>query len=87
MKNYLSFGGGVNSVALYLYLLDQKIEFEAVFVDHGTDWPETYKYVDMFKNKYPLTVLKPKGGTLYDYCVEKRMVPAIYSRWCTRQIS
>lgn len=85
MKNYLSFGGGVNSVALYLYLLDQKIEFEAVFVDHGTDWPETYEYVDMFKKKYPLTVLKPKEGTLYNYCAEKRMVPAIYPRWCTRQ--
>jgi len=54
MKNYLSFGGGVNSVALYLYLLDQKVEFEAVFVDHGTDWPETYDYVEMFKKKYPL---------------------------------
>jgi len=86
MKNYLSFGGGVNSVALYLYLLDQKIEFEAIFVDHGTDWPETYEYVEMFKKKYPLTVLKPDAGgysTLYDYSMHYRIAPSIKVRWCT----
>ena len=49
MKNYLSFGGGVNSVAMMLLLLDQKQEFESIFVDHGTDWPETYEYFDMFQ--------------------------------------
>ncbi|RLC23031.1 MAG: hypothetical protein DRH93_08360 [Deltaproteobacteria bacterium] len=49
MKNYLSFGGGVNSVAMMLLLLDQKAEFEAIFVDHETDWPETYEYFDMFQ--------------------------------------
>lgn len=91
MKNYLSFGGGVNSVAMMLLLLDEDIEFEAVFVDHGTDWPETYEYFEMFqgwlekKGYKKITVLKPKEGTLYDYCYEKSMVPCIYPRWCTRQ--
>ena len=88
MKNYLSFGGGVNSVAMYLYLMDQGMEpgdpdkgFEAVFVDHGTDWPETYEYVDMFKEKYPLTVLKPnqrgsrpKGNYDILYVVRKNLL-------------
>jgi hypothetical protein len=86
MKNYLSFGGGVNSVALYLYLLDNNIVFEAVFVDHGTDWPETYEYVKMFKDKYPLTVLKPdvQGyNNLYNYCWFKEWVPSPMRRWCT----
>ena len=98
MKNYLSFGGGVNSVAMYLLLMDQGMEpgdpdkgFEAVFVDHGTDWPETYEYVEMFKSKYSLTVLKPDVGTiegnsfdnLYDYCWENRWVPSFMRRWCT----
>ena len=46
-KNYLSFGGGVNSVALMLWLIEHDIEFEAVFADHGGDYPETYEYVDM----------------------------------------
>jgi len=86
MKNYLSFGGGVNSVAMYLYLMDQGVDFEAVFVDHGTDWPETYDYVDMFKEKYPLTILKPEyqgHSNLYDYSWFRRMVPSRYPRWCT----
>ena len=86
MKNYLSFGGGVNSVALYLHLLDNNVKFEAVFVDHGTDWPETYEYVEMFKEKYPLTVLKPaiQGyDDLYNYCWHKEWVPSPLRRWCT----
>jgi len=86
MKNYLSFGGGVNSVALYLYLLDNNIDFEAVFVDHGTDWPETYEYVEMFRKKYPLTILKPNVtgyDNLYEYCWHYSMVPSFKFRWCT----
>ncbi|HEA67787.1 MAG TPA: hypothetical protein ENI07_13335 [Desulfobacterales bacterium] len=86
MKNYLSFGGGVNSVAMYLYMLDEGMEFEAVFVDHGTDWPETYEYVEMFKQLYPLTVLKPdvQGfSNLYEYSWHYRMVPSFIRRWCT----
>ena len=70
MRNYLSFGGGVNSVAMHLYLLEHGKEhgigdFEAVFVDHGTDWPETYEYLNMFQDRLkkrghkPVTVLKP----------------------------
>ena len=105
MRNYLSFGGGVNSVAMYLMLVSQGWEpgnsekgFEAVFVDHGTDWPETYEYVDMFKKSYPLTVLKPaqrgsrpKGNydTIYDNLYEHswaiKMFPSRVSRWCTHK--
>lgn len=90
MKNYLSFGGGVNSVALHLYLLDQGWDFEAVFVNHGTDWPETYEYFDMFQEWLdkeglkPITVLNPKEGNLYEYCWKYKMVPARWPRWCTR---
>ena len=93
MKNYLSFGGGVNSVAMYLLLLDQGMVpgdpdkgFEAVFVDHGTDWPETYEYVEMFKSRYPMTVLKPDEqgcSTLYDYCEKFKILPSRINRWCT----
>ena len=80
MKNYLSFGGGVNSVALYLHMLASGVKFEAIFVDHGADWPETYAYVNNFSEKYPLTILKAsltrkKSGetftSLIDYCRQK----------------
>jgi len=94
MKNYLSFGGGVNSVALHLMLLDQKVEFESVFVDHGTDWPETYEYLKMFqkwlkKNGHDqITVLNTgyQGEkNLYDYSYVHKMVPSQMVRWCSNR--
>jgi len=92
MRNYLSFGGGVNSVALYLHLVNQGVDFEAVFVDHGTDWPETYEYLDMFqdfiaKRGWPsITVLRPFVQTqdnLYDFCWQQKSIPSFMHRWCT----
>lgn len=92
MKHYLSFGGGVNSVALYLFMEQLGIDFEAVFVDHGGDWPETYEYVDYFiSTGRPLTVLKPSVNTIekivfdsiVDYCAHRKVVPSRSSRWCT----
>jgi 3'-phosphoadenosine 5'-phosphosulfate sulfotransferase (PAPS reductase)/FAD synthetase len=92
MNTYLSFGGGVNSVAMYLYLADQGADFEAVFVDHGCDWPETYQYFAGFQwwlkaNGYrPITILRPSvqgSSNLYDHCMKHKMVPSFMSRWCT----
>lgn len=99
MRNYLSFGGGVNSVALYLLLMEQGLEpgnaetgFEAVYVDHGCDWPETLEYVEMFKARFPLTIIYPeyKRGekqvfnNLYDYCMFRNLIPLRQNRWCTK---
>lgn len=88
-KNYLSFGGGVNSVALMLWLIEHDIEFEAVFADHGGDYPETYEYVDMLIAKgYEITVLKPRYNIrgedrdLYGEFYEYKVCPG-HHRWCT----
>ncbi|MGX9727862.1 MAG: hypothetical protein ACTFAK_11240 [Candidatus Electronema sp. VV] len=92
MKNYLSFGGGVNSVALYLLMEQLGMDFEAVFVNHGGDWPETYQYLDYFiATGRPVVVLKPDVRTveklhfdsLVDYCEHRQVVPSRSSRWCT----
>ena len=100
MRNYLSFGGGVNSVAMMLMLLDQGVEFEAIFADHETDWPETYDYLEMFQGwlkdhgRKQITVLKAhhkiiKTGevfdSLYDFCLSRKMVPSFMNRWCTHK--
>ena len=94
MKSYLSFGGGVNSVAMLLMLHEQKQDFEAVFVNHGTDWPETYEYLEMLqgwlekKGLPKITVLKPMVtgfDNLYDYCWHYKMVPSFMFRWCTEK--
>ncbi len=89
-KNYLSFGGGVNSVALMLWLIDHGIEFEAVFSNHGGDYPETYDYLNMLLDRgYPITVLDARRNVrgklvdLYGECHEYKMIPSPYRRWCT----
>jgi hypothetical protein len=87
MKNYLSMGFGVNSVALYLLMQDLDMEFEAVFINHGGDYPETYAYADYFiASGRPVTVLKPSAGgcdNLYDYCINHGVMPLRMRRWCT----
>ena len=85
IKNYLSYGAGVNSEALRLLLIDQGIEFEAVYVDHGCDWPETR---ELAKTIPSLTIIRPKVegfSDLYEYCVHYRIVPSLMpgGRFCT----
>jgi 3'-phosphoadenosine 5'-phosphosulfate sulfotransferase (PAPS reductase)/FAD synthetase len=88
--NYLSFGGGVDSTALMLLLLDKNIKFETVFVDHETDYPETYEYVEYLKEKgFKITSIKPsvswKGtfSSVYDYFYFHKSIPLIPFRICT----
>lgn len=92
MRHYLSFGAGVNSVALYLLMVEQGYEFEAVFSDTGCEWPETYHYLAMFQwwtkanGLRSVTVLKPKmQGTqgLIEHAEKYAMVPSFMNRWCT----
>lgn len=94
MRNYLSFGGGVNSVALHLHLIDLGVDFESVFVDHGTDWPETYEYVASFqewltdRGHKRISIIKPTyegHSDLYNYCWFRKMLPSIFPRWCTNR--
>lgn len=92
MHEYMSYGGGVNSVAMYLQFVELEKEFEPVFVNHGTDWPETYEYFDMFsewidkKGYRHITVLHPNVtgyNNLLEYCMHYKIVPSIMYRWCT----
>ena len=87
MKNYLSFGAGVNSTALMLLLLDEDIEFEAVYVDPGTEKPETYDYLEYLQGQgYKFTWIKPvvEGeNNLYDYLMKWKILPSVFVRCCT----
>jgi hypothetical protein len=93
MKHYLSFGGGVNSVALHLLLLDKGIEFETIFSDHGGDLPETYAYFEMFqewlmeRGHRPIQVITPnveEFTDIYEYYWHKKRLPSIFQRDCTK---
>lgn len=90
MKKYLSHGAGVNSMALMLLLIDDDIEFEAVFSDTGCEKPETYEYLDFLDREgYEITRIIPqykeKGviyNKLYDYFWSWRGIPILHRREC-----
>lgn len=91
----LSFGAGVNSVALVILLVNEGWRAPILFSDTGTEWPDTYAYLATFSTwlaSYDLaiTVLGAewRGGgkeqlSLIDYCRHYRALPLPASRWCT----
>ena len=89
-RHVLSFGGGVNSVALMVLLFQQGLPLdEAVFADTGGEVPETYEYLKVAR-KYlaargvGLTVLCKKGDSLYDTAWRRQVFPSAIWRWSTR---
>ena len=84
---YLSFGGGVNSTALLIYLEEKGEDFETIFVNHGGDWPETYKYVEYLREQgYEITEIIPNEAgcrTIIEYCYHYHIIPGIQRRFCT----
>lgn len=91
MKNYLSFGGGVNSVAMMLLFHELEIEHEALYV-WMPDHPKTHDYLMLLEYRgYNIKTIFADCGTvegdryhnLYDYCWHRRRLPLIKQRWCT----
>jgi hypothetical protein len=87
----LSLGGGVNSVALLVWLLEKgKPLDEVVFADTGAEVPETYQYLPVVREvlrprPIPLTVLqKAEGRDLYATAWRRRVIPSAVWRWSTR---
>lgn len=88
MKQYLSFGGGVNSTALLLLLTERGEEFETVFVNHGGDYPETYEYVDYLRDEgFEIIEIIPPAycgcTTIEEYIYKYKFIPGRFARWCT----
>ncbi|MGI0080839.1 MAG: phosphoadenosine phosphosulfate reductase family protein [Nitrososphaerales archaeon] len=86
----LSYGGGVNTTALMVYLIQNNAPLdEAVFADTGSELPETYQNVRMaesyLKKFYiPFRTVKSNTGTLYETCKRRRVIPSKIWRWSTR---
>ena len=87
----LSYGGGVNSVALMLLLMKQGEPLdEVVFADTGAEVPETYEHIEIAKkhlerHDIPFTTLsKRPGRDLYSTCWRRRVTPSAIWRWSTR---
>lgn len=80
MNFYLSYGAGVGSEALRLWLLENNWPHEAVYIDHGCDWPETKEFVKTISN---LTIIKPNVegfDNLFDYCWHWKITPIIQGK-------
>ena len=90
IRHVLSFGGGVNSVALMVVLLREGLPFdEAVFADTGGEVPETYQYLETARqyladHEVPLTVVSKRGCSLYETAWDRRVFPSVIWRWSTR---
>jgi len=86
----LSYGGGVNTSALMVLLVQKKMPFDvAVFADTVAELPETYSYLKVArdyldKNGVELKVVRSKTGSLYDTCKRRGVVPSKIWRWSTR---
>lgn len=79
----VSYGGGVNSVAMLLLMIDQGIEFQhVIFSDTKGEKPGTYDYNAMFsdylKEKgHPGITRISRSGSLYDDCMKQKRLPGI----------
>jgi len=92
-KYIVSYGGGVNSTAMVIFLVKNKFPLDyVVFSDTGDEMPETYeylKYIEKFLSKYkiPFKIVKVRhGDSLSDRCLRRRVIPSQMWRWCTRDM-
>ena len=90
IRHVLSFGGGVNSVALMVLLLREELPIdEVVFADTGGEVPETYEYLEIAKEYFaehgiPFTTVSKRGDSLYDTSWRRQVFPSAIWRWSTR---
>lgn len=92
-KYVLSYGAGVNSTALALFLIENRFPLDYVlFADTGGEMPETYEYLKIFekylkrKNVIFKHVRVRNNDTLYDRCMRRKVIPSQTWRWCTRDL-
>ncbi|MCJ7456972.1 phosphoadenosine phosphosulfate reductase family protein [Candidatus Bathyarchaeota archaeon] len=86
----LSYGAGVNSTALMIYLMQKKVRVDGVvFSDTGGEMPETYRYLSVAdeylkKHDVPVKTVRSMNTPLFDNCARRQVIPSQIWRWCTR---
>lgn len=87
--NVLSYGGGVNSTALILLLIQKKIKIDLIiYADVGSEHPETDKFINYFKKwckskKLTFVTVRSHLGNIYDYYHRNNIIPYRMFRSCT----
>lgn len=93
----ISFGCGVNSVAMLIILVEEGWRGPIVFSDTLGEHPDTYCYLEYFEREYlgrhglEVTRLVPGSGYhskqasvgLEEYCLRKGIIPLLAVRWCS----
>jgi 3'-phosphoadenosine 5'-phosphosulfate sulfotransferase (PAPS reductase)/FAD synthetase len=79
--------GGKDSAAMSLWLTEQGIEHERVFVDTGWEHPLTYDYIadELPRAIGSITTLQPPRG-MADLIEGKSMFPSRIIRYCTSEL-
>ena len=90
MKNatvVASVSGGKDSAAMSLWLTENGIEHERVFMDTGWEHDATYEYLagPLAAKLGPITTLMPPMG-MADLCRKKGMFPSRVRRFCTQEL-
>ena len=76
---YLAFSAGKDSQALYHIAELAKVKFDAHMNLTSVDPPEVIRFV---KQAYPeVDLIKPKKS-IYQYAIEKQILPTMRVRWC-----
>ena len=90
LKYVLSYGGGVNSSALYFYIVkEKKLPLDLViFADTGEESPDTMKSVEEMrlqckKDKIRFEIVRSPYGRLVDYYTKNKTIPSMMKRDCT----
>jgi len=91
-KYVVSYGGGVNSTAMIVWLVNNKRPIDyVVFSDTRNEVPETYQYITQHIKPYLkkhgipfVTVYNYSKISLYSRCIIRKVFPDMYKRWCTR---
>jgi len=93
----ISFGGGVNSVAMTIMLAERGWRGPIVFADTGCEKPETYCHIDYFEKEFleprSLKITRLEPGSEYHcnmsqvpldiYCKTAGVIPLMAVRWCS----
>lgn len=95
----ISFGAGVNSVAMTIMLVEDGWRGPIVFADTGGEHPDTYCYIEYFEREYlkphDMVITRLMPGSEYhnkkaqlpleEYCLQVGIIPLLAVRWCSAE--
>jgi 3'-phosphoadenosine 5'-phosphosulfate sulfotransferase (PAPS reductase)/FAD synthetase len=87
MRLIASISGGKDSTAMLLFLIEQGIEFEPVFMDTGWESDTTYEYLEHLENKLNIEIRRISNSLqMVELIIKKAMFPSRRIRFCTQQL-